>query len=623
MSVESPSVDPTAEAEAAACAPSAESVVANCCATAPQVEPASTDGAAAPGAALSSTKMTSPSTAFKDMMHRESALAKLVSDAKRASKRRGSPAARALHSPAGQLGILRAPLSLGLTQPVGAVKTGTDAPPDGMETDAQMCLVRGDVLCMSRQITSFTIIACNAKGLQRRQGGDPFLVSVRGASVVKPRLIDQSDGTYKVEWKPSVSGRYYIAISLLGTALPDSPLAVNVITPCADALKCSISGGALHSMTARLPSSFEVDFVDAFGQVAHAEELDVFVVHRDDTGPTIVEDAKESLRREKERREAEEAAKAAELMAAEAAAEAAAAEAAAAALAAAAASRSKKKGPAGPSDARAKPTSSTGKLGAVLDAAKMDTSATPAVAADAAQASSAQAAATLATESLANPSDSLSTAAANSSSAFVSGADLKMGMESESKVEVDAATPEPATAAHRSGGGSASRRRKLTPGERVPNKPRTLATWSGRSDQTMAPDKTSASPSRNPLGDEIASVMARVPASATPAEAAVAASGRVRPTSPTSDSRNVGINPHDPTYPRLDGAERQRYMRLWAKQQADEQSRLKAEAHVMDLLAQRVADGNTATALIARPAPTLHGSGARCTPPDCDRPCSA
>ena len=90
------------------------------------------------------------------------------------------------------------------------------------------------------------------------------------------------------------------------------------------------------------------------------------------------------------------------------------------------------------------------------------------------------------------------------------------------------------------------------------------------------------------LGELYSAVM-KVPADATPAEAAAAVVPR--PPSPTAEveasspSRAITThNPHHPTHPRLDGAERQRHMRLWAKQLADEQSRIKAEEHVAQLL---------------------------------------
>ena len=43
---------------------------------------------------------------------------------------------------------------------------------------------------------------------------------------------------------------------------------------------------------------------------------------------------------------------------------------------------------------------------------------------------------------------------------------------------------------------------------------------------------------------------------------------------------------------KLDGAERQRHLRLWAKQLADEQSRIKAEAHAVQMLGARAQEGD-------------------------------
>lgn len=53
-----------------------------------------------------------------------------------------------------------------------------------------------------------------------------------------------------------------------------------------------------------------------------------------------------------------------------------------------------------------------------------------------------------------------------------------------------------------------------------------------------------------------------------------------------------GFNPNHPTHPKLDGAERQRHIRLWHKQLADEHNRLKTEEHVRELLRERFGAGS-------------------------------
>lgn len=191
-----------------------------------------------------------------------------------------------------------------------------------LEADPSRSEISGDGLKtgMAKQLSTFTIVAKDKNGRRRQDGGDLFLVTARGASVTKVRLFDNGDGTYTCEFRPSVSGLYYISVSLHGVPLPSSPYAVEVLAPRAEATKCVVRGGALSCVSARVRSSFEVEFVDALGQVTHAEELDVFVLPREmDEGPPPPSEA-----------ELAEQARQAALI--EAAAAAAAAEAAAAAL---------------------------------------------------------------------------------------------------------------------------------------------------------------------------------------------------------------------------------------------------------------------------------------------------
>ena len=63
---------------------------------------------------------------------------------------------------------------------------------------------------------------------------------------------------------------YTISISLLGEPLPGSPFICHASTPTPSAPLCVLRGAALHSATARKEETFEVKFVDATGEVAHA-----------------------------------------------------------------------------------------------------------------------------------------------------------------------------------------------------------------------------------------------------------------------------------------------------------------------------------------------------------------
>ena len=144
---------------------------------------------------------------------------------------------------------------------------------------AACCKVDGTGLrlAIARQSASFTIESCDAEGTPLHLGGANFFVAVRGSSLVKAKVADNADGTYTAEYRPSVSGKFSIAVSLGGTPLPGSPFALSVVQPRPDPSQCVLSGDALVSAVAREPTTFYVDFVDVLGNVTHAEDLDVWV----------------------------------------------------------------------------------------------------------------------------------------------------------------------------------------------------------------------------------------------------------------------------------------------------------------------------------------------------------
>jgi hypothetical protein len=143
---------------------------------------------------------------------------------------------------------------------------------------------------MSKHKASFEITAYDSKGVRRPYGGDKFAVCVRGASYVYAKVADNNDGSYSVEYKPSTSGAYSIAITLAGRSMPGSPFSLTVLVPRADASKCTLNGDALKKIIARASSTFTVEFCDAFSQITNAEELDVYVEPRPE--PKVVDDTK-------------------------------------------------------------------------------------------------------------------------------------------------------------------------------------------------------------------------------------------------------------------------------------------------------------------------------------------
>lgn len=147
-------------------------------------------------------------------------------------------------------------------------------------TVASACVVSGDRLASGivREPNSFLIVAHDALGARRTEGGDHFFTSVRTrGDRVRARVTDNDDGSYSVVYKPIVSGVYVLTISLYGEPLPGSPFSCEVGTPTPCCCKCVLHGAALTKATARMQQQFEVQFRDGLGQMAHAEELDVYV----------------------------------------------------------------------------------------------------------------------------------------------------------------------------------------------------------------------------------------------------------------------------------------------------------------------------------------------------------
>jgi hypothetical protein len=116
-------------------------------------------------------------------------------------------------------------------------------------TSARHCVAHGPGLAVGtvRTVCSFVIEARDANGVRRTTGGDTFFVSIRGNSKVRARVRDKRDGSYLVEYLPSVSGFYSVTISLFGETLEASPFALMVINSGPDPCKCACSGDALKS----------------------------------------------------------------------------------------------------------------------------------------------------------------------------------------------------------------------------------------------------------------------------------------------------------------------------------------------------------------------------------------
>lgn len=127
------------------------------------------------------------------------------------------------------------------------------------------------------RLAEFEIHAIDSTGQPKNTGGDTFFVAIRGASRCRARVTDCNNGKYTIQWTPTVSGDYTIAVSLFGLSLPGSPFEARVFDPAPHAAMCEASGEALRLVTARSTHCFDMYFRDRSGNVAQAVELDVFV----------------------------------------------------------------------------------------------------------------------------------------------------------------------------------------------------------------------------------------------------------------------------------------------------------------------------------------------------------
>ena len=139
---------------------------------------------------------------------------------------------------------------------------------------------RGLQTAVVQQLSQFVITAYDEFGHHCQRGGEPFAVFVHGVKPpckLRSKLVDHGDGHYTGEYKAEVSGELEVAVTLRGVPITGSPFTVQVVTLQPHPARCVLRGDALHEIVARQPSSFDLDFVDALGHPAVAEELDLRV----------------------------------------------------------------------------------------------------------------------------------------------------------------------------------------------------------------------------------------------------------------------------------------------------------------------------------------------------------
>ena len=81
------------------------------------------------------------------------------------------------------------------------------------------CRATGDGLytAMARRAAHFSIIALDAGGHRRREGGEPFVVSIRGPGAVTTSVRDCQDGNYSVGWVVSTKHIYIMRLKLFSS----------------------------------------------------------------------------------------------------------------------------------------------------------------------------------------------------------------------------------------------------------------------------------------------------------------------------------------------------------------------------------------------------------------------
>ena len=136
-----------------------------------------------------------------------------------------------------------------------------------------------------REPARFRIVAVDANGAMRNLSGMSFQVAIRGVARVHPRIELDEEGCLVVDWRPSMSGSYYISITKDGLPMPGSPFHVHAATPEPHAAQCLLRGEALKRAIAREPQEFLVYFRDRLGATTHAVDLDVFVESADESSP--------------------------------------------------------------------------------------------------------------------------------------------------------------------------------------------------------------------------------------------------------------------------------------------------------------------------------------------------
>jgi len=113
---------------------------------------------------------------------------------------------------------------------------------------------------------TFTIHSVDADGHPVKEGGDPFEVKISGPQEVHPKVTDNGDGTYSVEYQVEKPGEYTVNVDLHGEPIKDAPFHPKIKWSC-DAGRSYATGEGVEDGKVKdnKPSQFVIHAVDHEG----------------------------------------------------------------------------------------------------------------------------------------------------------------------------------------------------------------------------------------------------------------------------------------------------------------------------------------------------------------------
>eukprot|EP00898_Chlorokybus_atmophyticus_P002685 jgi/Chlat1/3417/Chrsp23S03820 len=163
------------------------------------------------------------------------------------------------------------------------------------DTDATQCLLYGPGLtgAVVQISATFTIQAFDIGGNVKNTGGEPFGVSVNDGNgrkaASKVDVVDNKDGTYDVTYTPTVAGTVYVAVTLQGGNVGNSPVSVTVRANSAltDYSRTLVTGVGYTYAVAGVNTSFNIVALDSNGAQQTTGGAK-YVVTATPTLPTII-----------------------------------------------------------------------------------------------------------------------------------------------------------------------------------------------------------------------------------------------------------------------------------------------------------------------------------------------